>query len=260
MRIRILTLFTCAALLLSGAALAAQIGINEDGVHQRRAVETEQTGTCVSQSVDPDLIISPNSVACQAGGIVTENSHLRQYDLDGQFGVTDPINITEIRFGCETAGSPITLNISVATVPAGTPAIPPFPHNVVCQVDYPLPACDLTIEVVPITCPDIDPVANDIILHLQHEDCTTTGNCTTFFMGSNSAGEIAPSFLASASCGIVNPVPVEAINFAGIHYILDPCFVPAGGQQGVPALGPLGALLMVLALGAGSGYVLRRRA
>lgn len=68
-------------------------------------------------------IVTNNSVSCNAGGLHTDNSYLRQFDLNA-FGITDTYNVTQVEIGVEQAvgaggSQPITVNFYTKINPAG---------------------------------------------------------------------------------------------------------------------------------------------
>ena len=105
---------------------------------QDRRLRPSRAGTGAGQTVTPSrpatpeslvtithstsqAIVSGNSVACNAGGLHTDNSYMRVFDLDS-FGLTNGLNVTEIEFGVEqalgaTGSQPVTVNLYVLTDP-----------------------------------------------------------------------------------------------------------------------------------------------
>jgi hypothetical protein len=88
-----------------------------------------------------------------------------------------------------------------------------------------------------------------------------------FFMGANSLGQSAPSYITATDCGVSDPLDLAAVGFPNSHLVLVVNGDGEGGSGdgggdggGVPASTDLGMLLMVLALLGSSAYFLRRRA
>ena len=67
-------------------------------------------------------IITGNSVSCNAGGLHTDNSYLREFDLTA-FGISGPLGVTQVEIGVEEAtgaggSQPITVNLYTKINPA----------------------------------------------------------------------------------------------------------------------------------------------
>ena len=67
-------------------------------------------------------IITGNSVSCNAGGLHTDNSYLREFDLTA-FGISGPLGVTQVEIGVEQAlgaggSQPITVNLYTKINPA----------------------------------------------------------------------------------------------------------------------------------------------
>ena len=112
-----------------------------------------------------------------------------------------------------------------------------------------------------------DVATEDMAIDLHAEDCDITG-CSTLFIGMNDLGQSAPTYIASASCGIVDPGDLAGIGFPNAHLVMKVNGADGGTDDGgsgddgggtVPATTGVGLMLLVLALGGGSAYFLRRK-
>ena len=101
-----------------------------------------------------------------------------------------------------------------------------------------------------------DSLVEDMVIGIESPDCQEIG-CGVLFIGANSLGQIAPTYIAAPDCGIVDPVDLALIGFPNAHIVyvvtVNESFPP------VPATSAVGMALMVLLLIASSAYYMRRR-
>jgi hypothetical protein len=91
-----------------------------------------------------------------------------------------------------------------------------------------------------------------------------------YWIGMNGLGQTGPTYIASASCGITDPAPLDAIGFFNAHLVMKvngdigDDFPDDGGDDdgGVvcPATTGMGAVLLLLILLGSGAYFLRGRA
>jgi hypothetical protein len=174
----------------------------------------------ITQSVDPSTITSLNSVSCNAGGIHTDNSYLRAFDLDS-FGLTSGFNVTEVEIGIETAasgsgtGQPMTVNLyQWDGVSAFTFAnlIPGLVGTATVNV----PDQALSLFTIPVA----GSVAGGQYLVVEIFTPDGTAGNNSLFIGSNAAGQTGPSYLAAVDCGVAEPTNTAAIGFPGMHIVM----------------------------------------
>jgi hypothetical protein len=156
------------------------------------------------------------SVSCNSGGIHTDNSYWRAYNL-GPMALTGPFTINSVTFGVELANGaggtqPVIVNVytSVGAFPAGV-------RTLVRTQTFTVPNQTLSLFTANFTTPPT--VAANAILVL--EVFTPAGPGNSFFIGSNAAAETAPSYLSAAACGIPNPVTVASLGFPNMHTIIN---------------------------------------
>jgi uncharacterized repeat protein (TIGR01451 family) len=163
-------------------------------------------------------IVQFNSVACNAGGLHTDNSYLRQFTL-ADFGIVDPFDVTEVSFGVEQAAGatgtqPVTVNLY--TWDPGDPFT--FANlNLVGSSSVDVPDQTLTVYTVPVT--GTIPAGGTLVVEVFTPEGQTDGN--SFFIGSNPDGQTAPSFIAAAACGISEPTDLAAIGFGTMHLVMN---------------------------------------
>lgn len=193
-------------------------------------------------------ILGGNSVACNAGGLHTDNNYLRVFDLVADFGINEDIDISSIDFGVETAtgsggSQPATVNIytlSGAFVYANLTLIASQAISVADQTS--------TILNVPISA--TIPAGSLLVVEIFTPDGQGVGNA--FFIGSNNLGETAPSYLSAPACGIVEPTELANIGFPGNQYVINVNADPAGGPPAVP----VNSWAIILSLLFISGFVI----
>ncbi|MEM9379641.1 MAG: hypothetical protein AAGB93_06780 [Planctomycetota bacterium] len=183
---------------------------------------TSAAAQSCSQSLDPNTIAPLNSIACLGNAGHQEYSCLRRYSPGTDCGVAGDLTVSDVRFGIEGAASgtgsqPAEIRIyQLAPGAAFTYANMGTPLNVT-SLDI-FDATD-TFETVTLTSPVTVSAPNDLVVELFLFDGEAQGN--VFFLGSNAAGETAPSYVASSGCGTPDPVTTASVGFPNCHFILD---------------------------------------
>lgn len=208
-------------------------------------------------------ITAGNSVSCNSGGIHTDNSYFRAYDVSA---FATGLDICEIEVGVEEATSggatqPITVNVyshSGAAFPGGTlTLLGSTVHN--------LAPTTAAIVTVPVTA-SVPAGVTTMVVEVFSPDGTAGTNA--FFIGSNAGGQSAPSYLAAAGCGITAPTTTGAIGFPNMHIVLNAVgnLPGAGGglettfDVAVPTLSEIGIGALVAALALAGLFLMRRSA
>ncbi|MCP3915889.1 MAG: hypothetical protein GY711_10060 [bacterium] len=177
-----------------------------------------------SQSVDNTTIVA-GSVSClnNPNGI-TDNSYWRLYDpLTCNPPVTGRYFIDSVTFGVEaattTSGSTlITVNLrDGAGFPVGAGGAP-----ILCSAQVSVPDTAVTdqrfvtVSFSPPCC--LDP-GQTVAVEIMAPNGQPQGDF--FFIGSNAAGETAPSYISAVDCGILDPTPFAALGFPNVHALID---------------------------------------
>ncbi len=156
------------------------------------------------------------SVSCNSGGIHTDNSYWRAYDL-GPMALTGPFTINSVTFGVELANGaggtqPVTVRVytSAGAFPAGV-------RTLVRTQTFTVPNQTLSLFTANFTTPPTVPANAILVL----EVFTPAGPGNSFFIGSNALPETAPSYLSAAACGVPNPVTVASLGFPNMHTIIN---------------------------------------
>jgi subtilisin-like proprotein convertase family protein len=179
--------------------------------------ETPEGLTTITHSASQAIVAG--SVSCNAGGLHTDNSYMRVFDLNA-FGLTGGFDVTSVEFGIETAAGatgsqPVTVNLYVMTDP-----------------NAPLTFSNLTLigttsEMVPdqslsLYSMDVTGSAgpgSKLVVEVFTPEGQTDGN--SFFIGSNPNGQTGPTYLAAADCGVPEPTDTAAIGFPNMHMVMN---------------------------------------
>ncbi len=172
-------------------------------------------------------IVAGNSVTCNAGGIPDENSFYRDFDLAGDFGITDDFNVSSAEFAVEAVSGPTNLTINIysttTTFPGG------FPGSATLQgtANYVSNVADAGMVVsVPVTA--TIPAGAIMIYELK----INAGATASWFPGSNAAGQTGVSWIKATACGITAPTDLAAIGFPNQHMVMNIVGEEAGGGGG----------------------------
>jgi hypothetical protein len=253
----VLVLLACGAAVQAATSLQQKISVPGQPPGYRVEAESSAGADCITQNTNNETIVDGNSVAClyNTAPAHTDNAFVRRFELSADHALAGSVNITNVEFGIQEAtgaggDQPGALNLYSIPVGAGLTyanmtAIGTVPLNIANQV--------LTLMDVPIAA-GLDASADDLVVEFFVPDGFAENNL--LFPGSNASGQIGPSFIAAVDCGAPDPANLAGFGFPNVHWVQTVCLEPGGP---VPALGPLGALLMIVALGGGSAYVARRR-
>ncbi len=157
-------------------------------------------------------VINGNSVACSGGGITTQNSYWRSFNLP-DFGITGDFSVSSVEIGIEIAEGaggtqPLTVNLYTSN-----PAFPGGVRTLIGTQNFNLPDQALTVVSLPVTA-EVPP-GSELVVEINNP----AGN--RFWIGSNNLGQTAPSYLSASDCGIANPTDVASIGFPNMHTVMN---------------------------------------
>ena len=192
-----------------------------------------------AQSMTQNASMTPAAgfgISCGTGVETTENSWLRSFNL-ASFGITSNYQVTSVDFAVETSNvnTPITVRLYAGGLPntfAGLGA-PIATANVVAG---PGNLYSLNVPIAALVNPNVTP---NLTMEIFAADLRGTGGL--FYPGANDAGQTAPCYIASASCGLPNPTDLGAIGFPTSHIIMRVNGVPAPASAMVLGLAGLAA-------------------
>ena len=163
-------------------------------------------------------ITGGNSVSCNAGGLHTDNSYWRAYNL-APLGLPSALTVNTVTFGIELAAGgaqPVTVNIYSQN--AG-PAFPGGTRTLLGSQAASVPNQTLSLFTVTFATPVVVPSNAVMIVELFTPSGQATGR--SFFVGSNAAAQTGPSYLSAVACGVATPTDVAVIGFPNMHIILN---------------------------------------
>ena len=195
--------------------------------------------TRLSHNLEEFLVTAQSGVACAGGSpqTTTDNFWSRSFTLT-DFGVTEGFTVESVDFGVESLRLPVTLETTITVnlyqVPAGSPPLSGL--TPVGSAD--ILSTDRALEVVTLDVSGSVDAGSALMVEVVSEDFGGAGAASgdVFFIGGNGFGQTAPSYVASATCGIFDPTDVSTLGAPGqfddAHFIIiadgdtgggDPC-------------------------------------
>ncbi len=230
---RLMTISFIALFAISFSGFAQDITVNPNTPSSEFGQIQYESPDAITITHSATQNIVAGSVSCNAGGLHTDNSYYRAFDL-ASFGITDPFDITLVEIGVETAtgtggSQPITCNLYTST-----PAFPGgFPGSLTLIGTAAVVVTDQALTILPIPITGTAPAGSELVVEIFTPDGQTLGN--GFFIGSNPDGETGPSYLLAVDCGISVPTPTATIGFPNMHIVMN---VTGDVGGGTPSLFP----------------------
>jgi hypothetical protein len=189
------------------------------------------------QSVTPESIpVSPNATtithsasqeitelsSASCGGLAgtTENHFFRTFTLS-DFGIDGDFEVSEISFGVEKATAQ-TLTVNLHTLDG---ALTFGNLTQIGTADVAIPASTLTMISVPVT----GEVPAGATLVVEVVSANQQANGGVFYIGSNGAGQSAPSYLSATDCSLPEPATTDSIGWPDMHIVMNVSGDTAGG-------------------------------
>lgn len=225
-------------ILAAAPAFAAELSYapsyesNSNGVSDLRS-----SPVTLTQSLS-QAIVSGNSVACNAGGLSTDNSYYRSFNLNT---LAFPLQVTSVSFGIEAViGTPLPLTVRLwRDTNGGAPDLGMV--LVGSSAAFAVNAgMDGTIQNVAVN--GLFNVGDIMVVEVFSPDSQAAGG--GFFIGSNDAGQTGASYIAAAACGLPNPASLASIGFPNMHIVMNVHgkLVPTPGAAAVLGLAGLAGL------------------
>jgi hypothetical protein len=210
-----------AAALLSSSAFAGTFGHSSlPPGRQSDPSLFDINAVTITQSVS-GAIVSLNSVSCNNGIGHTDNSYMRRFKLAADHGILTAFTVSQVSFGIEEAssgsGGGQTMSVRLYTIPTAS-ALTFANLTLIGTLNFNEPDESLIAKTVNIAGVVAAPVAQDLVVELFTPDGQAAGNL--IFVGSNSAGQTRPSYLAAAACGVSQPTDTAALGFPGMHIVM----------------------------------------
>ncbi|MCH8568918.1 MAG: choice-of-anchor D domain-containing protein [Balneolales bacterium] len=184
-------------------------GIQSEAFVNRSIMDDEFILThSVSQVVEP-----LNGVRCGSAAGTAANSFMRTYTLT-DFDIDSGFEVTAVQFGIETVEGSLPVEARVYLLEGSFTFANLTLLGSSSQVTV-TGADDETVITIPMSA-EVE-AGSTIVVEAFVEE--STGN--DLFPGTNSAGETAPSYIASEACGINEPATYGSIGFPDAHLILN---------------------------------------
>ncbi len=173
----------------------------------------------LTQNTDPNTVVG-GGVACAGGGITAENAFARCFNLATGITAGQQVTINCVDFGVEANNPAFTVNVNIYTVTACPPTV--ANRTLVRSLPVVVPNVGLSIQTATFVPPVIIPANSSIMVEVfaPDRDPAAGGDGGAFFMGSNAAGQSAPSFIKAPDCGITNYTSLAAIGFPNMHILM----------------------------------------
>ena len=189
--------------------------------------QTEAPSPTCSQSLD-NQTIEQGGVSCTTGApnnFAVDNQWLRRYSPAGDCGVDGAVIVEGVTFGVQLAASPTGTGQPILLRAYSIPEGAAFSYgnmSLLTEQEEIVPDGANQIITVRFASPRVLTLGYDLVVEVAKE---TPGSAEfVYFPGSNGLGQTAPSFLASASCGISEPTDLATIGFPNAHLVLDPVY------------------------------------
>ena len=196
-----------------GQATSAKLGNNQPQ-------DVDPSSVVLTHSVSQE-VLAGNSIQCGRGTGVTrshaDNSYWRAYDLE-EFGITGNFDVDSVQVGVQLAtsgseaGQPVIVRLYTTNGD-----FPGSGRTLIGSTLYMLPDQSLSIASIPVNATAFS--GTTLIVEIFTPDGGSGPN--NFFIGSNGAGETAPSYQSIPACGIPDPTPMVEIGFDDVHFVLN---------------------------------------
>ncbi len=189
----------------------------------------------LSHNTEEFLVTAGAGIACATPGTAgpqttTDNLWSRSFDL-ADFGGTDGFTAETVEFGVENLSLPTLIETEITVnlyqIPAGSPPI--AGGTLIGSAS--MTSGDRSLEVVIMDVAGSADAGSAVMVEVVSEDLLTLAGGEfgdVFFIGGNSFGQTAPSYVASpVGCGLPDPADVAGFGFPDAHFI-----IIAEGQNG----------------------------
>lgn len=209
---------TALALFGTSPVLAAT-GMGTSPLPDNISVEFPMAPLSITQSATLN-IVSGNSVSCNNGFGHTNNSYWRRFDLNGAHGIIAPFNVTSVDVGVEFAdagGADQPVTVRLYTIPNAS-ALSTVNITLIGSATVNIPDQQLTMINVPVAGLVATPLLQDLVVEVFTPNGHAAANF--FWIGSNSDGQTAPSYISAGDCGIPQPTDLAAIGFGNMMIVM----------------------------------------
>ncbi|MFD6178701.1 MULTISPECIES: carboxypeptidase regulatory-like domain-containing protein [unclassified Isoptericola] len=177
--------------------------------------------TTLTHSASQDIVAN-NSVACSNQVTTQDNAYLRTFTLS-DFGIGSGFDVKNVSFAVEAARVAQPLTVNLYTLDG---ALAYANMTLVGSAETTV-GTDAGGTVVSVPVEGSVPKGGTLVVEI---DVPAGG---WFFIGSNDAGQTAPSYLRSESCSIPEPTDTAEIGYPDMHIVMNVSGETAGGGGGI---------------------------
>jgi len=206
--------------------------------HDTNYVMGGGAGFNITQNTDTGTVTSFNSVACPTD----DDSYYRRFDLDGDHGLAEAINISSVDFGIESTLS-LTLDVNLYSIANGDTLLLANLTPIGSASIAVTSADDLSV-VSSNVAGTLNGATHDLVVEVFMPDFSVGGGSS--FLGSNAAGQSGASYLRSAVCGAAEPTDTAVLGFPDMHLLMVVNGAVAGPPPVVPTMTWYGIIAMLL--------------
>ena len=175
--------------------------------------------TALALTQTTSTTITAGSPSCNAGGLHTDNSYYRVYDL-APLALGGTFTVRKVVFGIEQANATTGTQPVAVKLYTLTGAFTLANLTLVGSQTFNIPNQSLSLFTAQLTTPVTVPANAKLVVEIFTPNGQAAGN--SFFMGSNTPAQTAPSYIAAATCGITQPTDVTSIGFGTRHWVINP--------------------------------------
>ncbi|GAB2465244.1 hypothetical protein GCM10027063_03210 [Promicromonospora xylanilytica] len=183
------------------------------------SIPVSPDATTITHSASQD-ITELNSASCGGLAGTTENHFFRTFTLS-DFGIDGDFEVSEVSFGVEKATAQ-TLTVNLYTLDGELT----FANlTSIGTAEASIPASTLTMISVPVT--GEVPAGATLVVEVVSPNQQSNGG--VFYIGSNAAGQSAPSYLSATDCSLPEPATTDSIGWPDMHIVMNVSGDTAGG-------------------------------
>jgi subtilisin family serine protease len=168
-------------------------------------------------------IADNNSTACAGGRGSADTGYLRTFTLQ-DFGITAAFEVTEVSFAIQRLlGPPQTIGVNLYTLQDDN-RLTYENLTEIGTAQVTLSAQEMTTITVPVT--GTVPAGSTLVVEIDTPDRLESGGF--LYIGSNSAGQTAPSYIRADACDLPEPADLAGLGFPDMHVIMNVTGVTEG--------------------------------
>jgi subtilisin-like proprotein convertase family protein len=174
-----------------------------------------------TQSSDPDTVAPATSVSCSQGVVTRANHYARCYDMAAEVGAGTEVRINCVKFGALNTLTPYNVTVTLYTSPSCPPSLAQLTQLASISVPVPVGVGVVTAPFEQVLGPVTVPPNTFLVVDIFSPDRTLAagGDGGTFYMGTNSVGQSAPSYILAPDCAVNDYTSLGALGFPDTHIV-----------------------------------------